>query len=97
MACRIGADAMAAGAITIYQVAAKTNTLVVKCTRCERAERYPLPTLIQRYGRSLPIPLLLRSLSADCPKRASRSTYDLCGIYCPDLPELFLPEKTQRN
>jgi hypothetical protein len=33
--------------------------------------------------------MLLEELSADCPKREA----DLCGINCPDLPSLFLPEK----
>jgi hypothetical protein len=79
------------GSITLYEIAARTDTLVVACTRCERVGRYPLPTLIRRYGRAFPIPLLLRDLSADCPKRESITVYDLCGIHCPDLPALFLP------
>jgi hypothetical protein len=45
--------------------------------------------LIETYGAALPIPLLLRTLSADCPKRESVSHYDLCGIHCPGLPALF--------
>jgi hypothetical protein len=83
---------MAAGSITLYEVAAKTDTLVVACTKCDRAGRYPLVTLIRRYGRAYPIPHLLRELSADCPKRQSVTVYDLCGIHCPDLPRLFLPQ-----
>jgi hypothetical protein len=34
---------------------------------------------------------MLRTLSADCPKRQSVSAYDLCGVHCPELPALFLP------
>jgi hypothetical protein len=45
--------------------------------------------LIENYGVALPIPWLLRTLSADCPKRQSQRVYDLCGVHCPELPALF--------
>jgi hypothetical protein len=41
--------------------------LVIACGRCNRAGRYPVATLIEKHGRSFPIPILLRTLSADCP------------------------------
>jgi hypothetical protein len=62
--------------------------LAVACGRCERAGRYPLATLIARHGAAFDIPSLLRLLSADCPKRAAISAYDLCGAHCPDLSTL---------
>jgi hypothetical protein len=77
------------GSITLTAVAERTATLTVACTRCDRAGRYRLETLIARYGGSFGIPLLLGEMSADCPKRQSVSVYDLCGIHCPDLPSLF--------
>jgi hypothetical protein len=49
-------------------------------------------TLIKRYNRRMGVPALLGKLSADCPKRKSVSTYDLCGIHCPGLSALFLPQ-----
>jgi hypothetical protein len=52
--------------------------------------QYRLDTLIARHGPACGIPALLRHLSADCPKRQSVSTYDLCGIHCPELSTLFL-------
>ena len=33
--------------------------------------------------------MLLRELSAECPRLKSLSVYDLCGIHCPDLSALF--------
>jgi hypothetical protein len=64
--------------------------LAVACSRCDRAGRYDLDTLIARHGGGFGIPALLRKLSDDCPKRQSLSAYDLCGVHCPDLPGLFL-------
>jgi hypothetical protein len=48
--------------------------------------RYPLATLIERYGRIFTVPDLLGELSKDCPKGGSA----LCGVYCPELPALFI-------
>lgn len=81
---------MTSGSITLSQIAARTDVLVVACTRCDRAGRYRLDTLIAQHSPHLGIPALLRMLSADCPKRQSVSTYDLCGIHCPDLAALFV-------
>lgn len=78
------------GSISLADVAARTDTLVVACTRCDRAGRYSVHTLIERYNRRLGVPRLLDMLSADCPKRKSLSAYDLCGIHCPELSTLFL-------
>jgi hypothetical protein len=80
---------MTSGSITLGGVAARSDVLIVACTRCDRAGRYQVVRLIETYGAALPIPLLLRTLSADCPKRESVSHYDLCGIHCPGLPALF--------
>ena len=43
---------MADGSITLFQVAAHTKVLAVACSRCDRAGRYRLDTLIA--GRSRP-------------------------------------------
>jgi hypothetical protein len=81
---------MPSGTISLADVAAKTETLAVTCSRCERAGRYPIRTLIARHGPDFGIPALLSRLSADCPKRASVSAYDVCGVRCPELPAFFL-------
>jgi hypothetical protein len=78
------------GSITLGEAAEHTAVLTVACTRCERAGRYNLDTLIARHGEGFGIPKLLRLLSEDCAKRASVSTYDLCGVHFPELPRFFL-------
>jgi hypothetical protein len=77
-----------AGSISLGQVAAHTEVLIVACSRCERVERYRLKTLIARHGPAFPVPDLLRRLSEGCPKR----TYDLCGIHCPELSQFLMPQ-----
>lgn len=62
---------MPGGSITLGQVAAHTATLAVACSRCDRAGRYSLDTMIAKHGPQFGIPDLLRLLSADCPKRQS--------------------------
>jgi hypothetical protein len=71
---------MPAGSITLADVADRTPTLAVACDRCDRAERYKLATLIAL-------------LSGDCPKRGSSNLYARCGINCPELPALFMPQR----
>jgi hypothetical protein len=80
---------MADGSISLAEVAAHTGALAVTCSRCARAGRYRLDTLVARHGPDFSIPELLRLLSDDCPKRKSISAYDLCGIHCPELPAFF--------
>jgi hypothetical protein len=77
-------------AITLGDVAEHTMVLAVACSRCDQAARYDVDTLIARHGEGFGIPRLLRLLSKDCVKRATVSTYDLCGVHCPELPSFFL-------
>jgi hypothetical protein len=86
----LGDEALMSGSITLGEVAERTAVLAVACSRCDRAGRYKLDTLIARYGADFGIPDLLAVLSEDCPKRASVTIYDRCGVHCPDLPSLFL-------
>jgi hypothetical protein len=51
------------GSITLGDVADHTTVLAVACSRCERAWRYNLDTLIARHGEGFSIPKLLRLLS----------------------------------
>ena len=78
------------GSITLGEVAEHTAVLAMACSRCDRIGKYRLETLIAGYGEDFGIPELLRQLSKDCPKRKSISTYDLCGVHCPELPGFFL-------
>jgi hypothetical protein len=78
------------GSITLGEAAEHTAVLTVACTRCDRAGKYRLDTLIGRHGADFGIAELLRLLSDDCPKRKSITVYDLCGVHCPQLPAFFL-------
>jgi hypothetical protein len=80
----------AAELTTLGGVAARTPVLAVACSRCDRSARYRLDTLIARHGPAFGIPGVLRLLAEDCKKRAFVEAYDLCGVYCPDLPGFFL-------
>jgi hypothetical protein len=72
-------------ALSLADVAARTDLLEIACTKCDRAGRYRVDTLIQRYGSGVRIPDLLRVLSAGCPMRESVSPYALCGCHAPGL------------
>jgi hypothetical protein len=84
------AAVMKDGSITLADVADRTEVLIVACSRCERAGRYRLDTLIARHGSDFGIPTLLAQLSEDCPKRQETTSYNRCGVQCPELAELFL-------
>ena len=56
-----------AGSITLGQVAERTVSLAITCSRCDRAGRYEVGTLIARHGPDVGSPLLLNKLSAECP------------------------------
>lgn len=78
------------GSLTLLELANRTAELRISCGRCARAGRYRLTSLIAQYGPDHAVPNLLSMLSHDCPRRASGSAYDVCGVHCPDLSELFL-------
>jgi hypothetical protein len=54
---------MPSGALTLAQVAAHTAGLAVACSRCDRAGRYRLDTLIARHGPDFGIPAAAVALS----------------------------------
>jgi hypothetical protein len=76
---------------TLGDVAEHVPELEIGCRRCGRVEYLSLDRLIQECGDKLEIPVLLHTLSGNCPKRQAGISSDLCGIYCPQLAVLFLP------
>jgi hypothetical protein len=54
--------AQPSGAMTLADVAAKTDTLTIACSRCDRAGQYPLAALTERYRPWFTVPGLLRTL-----------------------------------
>jgi hypothetical protein len=75
--------------LTLADIAAKTDGLVVACSRCDRRGRCSLAKLIAQHGPDKPGPELLRELSPDCPRRGSTSWYERCDPHCPELAALL--------
>jgi hypothetical protein len=69
------------GASTLADVVAQTNALAIACNKCDRAGRYSVATLIERYGSQFAVAELLRLLSVGCPMRESINPCALCGIH----------------
>jgi hypothetical protein len=57
----------------------------VACTRCDRAGRYRLAGMLDRFDPAAGGPDVLAALSADCPRRGINRYGDPCGVYYPDL------------
>ena len=82
---------MIKGALNLGAVAVRIDTLAVSCTHCARFGRYRMDALMARHGAGFGVPALLRILSGDCPRRVEGTVItELCGIRCPELPQLFL-------
>jgi hypothetical protein len=77
-------------------LADQTGVLVVASTRCDRAGRYGIDTLINRQGRRCGVPEWAGGVgqAADCPKRKSVSAHDLWRSRAGALSAVFLgPER----
>ena len=59
------------GSILLVDVANRTDTLDVGCNRCNRRGRLSTARLLGEHGPEMPMPDLLRLISADCPKTAA--------------------------
>lgn len=73
------------GGDNLINIAAGTDTILVACTRCDRTGRYPVSTLIARYGPRFAARDLLRVLSVGCPMRESVDPFAVCGLDFVDL------------
>ena len=51
----------------------------LKCAKCGRSGQYRKATLIQKYGRDIPLPDLLHLVGASCPKVDTLGN-DPCGL-----------------
>ena len=56
----------------------------LQCSKCGRSGQYRKTTLIEKYGRDIPLPDLLHKIAADCPKM-DRLGNDPCGVRYGDL------------
>jgi hypothetical protein len=60
----------------------------IVCNRCDRRDRLRTACLVAVHGAAVPMPDLLRVLSADCPRRQAMERSfiaDVCSIHCPEL------------
>jgi hypothetical protein len=54
------------------------------CSKCGRSGQYRKATLIENYGREIPLPDLLHLVGASCPKMDALGN-DPCGVCYGDL------------
>jgi hypothetical protein len=82
----------------------------VACNRCDRRGQLRTACRVTEHGADMPMPDLLRILSADCPRRQAMERgfiADVCGTPCPQLTRLpwqnlplaerFQPGRTSRR
>jgi hypothetical protein len=77
------------GALIFSDLTGKLEVLRVSCDKCSRSGRYQVQRLINDHGRDGKIVDWLDQITADCPKKTTRSWSNRCGAKCPDLPKVF--------
>lgn len=76
---------MAAGYITLGDLARCRTAVNVSCNRCERRGRLNVARLIALHGSHMPVPELRRVIAADCPRMLDEKLHDPCGVHFPGL------------
>lgn len=76
------------GVIRLGQLAGRIDLVEVACNRCPRRGRLRLSGLLDQHGPGMPVPELLRVLSADCPRQIADKMHDRCGAHLPGLAGL---------
>lgn len=74
---------------TLGEIATRTLTLRVACTRCGRHGRYRLDNLIARHGAAAGVGAIVPVLVGDCPRREAVALMERCDILFPELAALF--------
>jgi hypothetical protein len=77
------------GSILFGEVAQHLASVDVSCNFCERRGKANINRLIRENGLEMPIPTLLRMLSADCPRRLAGRIAEPCGVHLPELADVF--------
>lgn len=81
------ADPPHSGVVVIADVAATgTAMLALACDRCGRLS---VARLLQERGPDTALPVIASELTAECPRRGTRDTYDRCDPYWPGLAALL--------
>jgi hypothetical protein len=79
----------AKGAILLHEVAAHLTAVDTSCNFCPRRGKASIGRLMQEHGPDMPVPELLRLLSADCPRRLPARIAEPCGVSLPQLADVF--------
>lgn len=82
----------AGGAILLGEVARHLAAVEISCNFCDRRGKASVGRLLQEHGPEMPIPTLLRLLSADCPRRQAAQITETCGVHLPELSAFFVPK-----
>jgi hypothetical protein len=80
----------APGVVRLGKVAARLPTLDVACNRCDRRGRMNTAAQVAEHGADMPVPVLLRTIAADCPRMQAAQLHDGCGVHLPQLSQLVL-------
>jgi hypothetical protein len=70
------------GARTLHQVHQDHQALHVSCLRCERAGRYCIETLVDRFGPDTALPDVAAALETGCARKGQIGG---CFVVFPDL------------
>jgi hypothetical protein len=78
------------GAILLGEVAQNLATIHITCNFCPPSRKGQRRPPYAEHGPDMPIPDLLRLMSADCPRRLAARIAEPCGVHLPDLSEIFV-------
>jgi hypothetical protein len=83
----------AKGSILLGDVTLHLASVDIACNFCPRVGKANVSRLMQEHGPEMPIPTLLRLLSANFPRRLTGRTAEPCGANLPALVDIFAPRK----
>jgi hypothetical protein len=83
------------GAILLGEAAKHLAAVEISCNFCPRRGKASVVGLTHEHGGDMPIPDLLRLLSADCPRRQAARIAEPCGVHLPQLADIFARAPTQ--
>lgn len=78
-----------------------TAMVRLKCAKCGRSGQYRKATLVEKYGREIPLPDLLHLVGASCPKMgrlaiSHRNSYVLFGAFSLRMSNVDRPPRALR-
>lgn len=70
------------------QIAPNLLTIDLACNRCDRRGRLNTPRLVAERGPNMPVPALLPTIAADCPRMQAAVFHAVCDVHLPQLSKL---------